>query len=39
MELIKITTRIPKSLKRKLDAESKKAQLTLEQFITNKLSV
>jgi predicted HicB family RNase H-like nuclease len=37
MELTKITTRIPKALKRKLIAEAKRQNISLQELITNKL--
>jgi len=37
MELIKITTRVPKGLKRKLVAEAKRADITLQDLINIKL--
>jgi hypothetical protein len=36
MELTKITTRIPKALKRKLIAEAKRQNISLQELITNK---
>jgi len=37
MELIKITTRVPKALKRKLLAQAKREGISLQELINNKL--
>ena len=37
MELIKITTRVPRALKRKLIAEAKRKGISLQEHINNKL--